>query len=188
MSIIKFNLAQLLREPMGARREYEFYEARLPLDEPLTLREVQGQAHFTRTATGVFANVHVTGVVRLVCVRSLDEFDYRVTFDFADQFHSIVDIFTGSTLPQPEEEDPFFLDELHMVDIGEAIRTYTLLELPLNPVSEAYRDQLVSYSVQSAGLDVEDSELAADAEESSLAARLAALKAWAERQNRRHTK
>jgi uncharacterized protein len=184
MTDLKFNVAQLLREEMGARRDYDFTEQALALDEQLTLREISGTVRFTRTATGVWANVKAQGVVRLTCVRSLEEFDYPMQLVFADQFHSVVDIFTGGGLPQPIEEDPFLLNELHMADIGEALRAYTLLELPLNPVSPAYRDQPVSYTVQSEGLEdevqprpepLDDGELDVDA-----------LKAWAERHNRRN--
>ncbi|RRR67268.1 MAG: DUF177 domain-containing protein [Candidatus Viridilinea halotolerans] len=187
MTDIKFNLAQLLREEMGARRDYEFTEQALPLDEQLTLREIRGSVRFTRTAGGVWAKVKAQGVVSLMCVRSLEAFDYSLELTFADQFHAVVDIFTGGGLAQPEDDDPFLLNELHMADIGEALREYSLLALPLNPVSPAYRDQPMSYTVQSEGL--EDDELAATPE-SPVALdngepNVDALKAWAERHNRR---
>jgi uncharacterized protein len=182
MTIIKFNVAQLLREEMGSRRDYSFAEDSLDLDESLTLRDISGTVRFTRTATGVWANVKARGKVRMTCVRSLEEFDQPVEIEFSDQFHSVIDVFTGSTLPEPIEDDPFFLSELHMADVGEALREYTLLELPLNPVSPDYRDKPVSYSVQSDGIgdeaDEEQGELLEDPIE--------ALKAWAERHNRRN--
>lgn len=180
MTDLKFNVAQLLREEMGSRRDYTFTEGSLPLDEALQLRDISGSVRFTRTATGVWANVKARGVVRLTCVRSLEEFNYEVSVEFSDQFHSVIDVFTGSGLPPPIEEDPFFLNELHMADIGEALREYTLLELPLNPVSPAYRDQPVSYTVQSDG--IEDDEAPGDNGEMTIDA----LKAWAERHNRRN--
>lgn len=180
MTDLKFNVAQLLREEIGARRDYSFTEAALPLDEALTLRDISGTVRFTRTATGVWVNVRAEGTVRLTCVRSLEEFDHPVSIAFSDQFHSVIDIFTGTSLPAPTEDDPFFLSELHMADIGEALREYTLLELPLNPVSPAYRDQPVSYTVQSEG--IEDEADPAEQAESSLEA----LKAWADRHNKRN--
>ncbi|HMQ29505.1 MAG TPA: DUF177 domain-containing protein [Chloroflexaceae bacterium] len=180
MTDLKFNVAQLLREEMGSRRDYSFTEAALPLDETLTLREISGSVRFTRTATGVWANAKATGTVRLTCVRSLEEFDYPVSVEFADQFYSVIDVFTGGSMPAPSEEDPFFLDELHMADIGEALREYTLLELPLNPVSPEYRDQPVNYTVQSEGIE-DEAEPGEEGEGT-----LDALRAWAERHNRRN--
>ncbi len=186
MSTIKFNVAQLLREVIGTRRDYTFTEPTLPLDDTLTMRDPAGQVRFTRTATGVYAHVKVSGVVQVTCVRSLEEFDYELELDFSDLFHSVIDVATGGTLPDPIEDDPFTLNELHMADIGEAIREYGLLELPLNPVSPAYRDQLVSYTVQSDGIDGEievnqtDEPIDADAIE--------ALKAWAAQHNRKNNR
>lgn len=174
MNRIKFNVAQLLREEIGARRDYEFSEDALPLDETLVLRTISGWVRFTRTTTGVFAHVQASGTVQLVCVRSLDEFDYPVEIEAEDQFHSVVDVFTGAKLHKPAEEDPFFLDEFHMADIGRMIREYTLLELPINPVAPAYRDQPVSYSVE----DADDDEN----EDSAIDERLQVLKQWTARQ------
>nr|MCU0494553.1 DUF177 domain-containing protein [Chloroflexaceae bacterium] len=148
----------------------------LPLDETLVLRDIRGHVRFTRTTSGVYANAQVEGVIRLTCVRSLEEFDETIQLSIEDQFHSIVDVFTGSALTKPTEEDPFLLDEAHMADLGELIREYTLLNLPLNPVAPAHRDQPVQYTVQSEGLEPEDDGTPIDG-------RLEALKAWAARQN-----
>jgi uncharacterized protein len=180
MTYLKFNVAQLLREEMGSRRDYSFSEEALDLDETLRLRAIEGRVRFTRTATGVWANVKAQGVVRMTCVRSLEEFDQPLSVAFSDQFHSVIDVFTGGTMPAPIEDDPFFLDELHMADIGEAIREYALLELPLNPVSPAYRDQPVSYTVQSEGIEDDDEQ------DEPTEDPLEALKAWADRHNRRN--
>jgi len=183
MTNLKFNLAQLLREEMGSRRDYTFNEQSLELDESLKLGAYSGTVRFTRTASGVWANVKAQGSVRMLCVRSLEEFDQPVSIVFSDQFHSVIDVFNASTLPEPIEDDPFFLDDLHMADIGEAIREYALLELPLNPVSPAYRDRPVSYTVQSEGLEDDDDE---DEQAEPVEDSLDALKAWAERHNRRN--
>jgi uncharacterized protein len=180
MTTIKFNVAQLLREEMGARREISFSEPALLLDEQLTMRDISGVVRFIRTATGVFAHVKAHGTVTLTCVRSLEEFDYALDVEFSDEFHSVIDVLSGAALPTPIEDDPFFLSDTHLADIGEAIREYTLMALPLNPVSPAYRDQPVSYSVQSDGIEDEEPEL----EDGSIEA----LKAWAERHNRKNAR
>lgn len=177
MSTIKFNVAQLLREMIGGRRDYSFTEDSLPLDDQLVLRDISGDVRFTRTATGVYAHVRARGTVALTCVRSLEPFDHLVELDFSDQFHSVVDVMTGFSLPTPAEDDPYMLNELHMADIGEAIRDYTLLELPLNPVSPEYRDKPVRYTVQSEGITEDQTEDTVDS-------RFEALKAWAEQHNK----
>lgn len=177
MTTLTFNVAQLLREHVGARRDYAFTEERLLLDDTLVLRDIRGQVVFTRTASGVFAHVQAQGVVRLVCVRSLEVFDQPVELDMADEFHSVCDVVTGSSLPKPTEDDPFFLNELHMADIGEAIREYTLLELPLNPVCDAWRDYPVNYTTQS---DDDDHAENNDDDDDEIDSRLEILKTWAD--------
>jgi uncharacterized protein len=131
---LKFNVAQLLREITGAQRSYTFTEDRITLDSPLVLRGVEGKVRFTRTASGVIADVVAKGVVEMECIRCLKPTNALVEVRIYDEFHSRVEVNTGAPLPVPNEEDPFFIDELHMVDLGETIRAYALMELPMQPL------------------------------------------------------
>lgn len=128
---LKFNVAQLLREEIGARRIHSFDERALPLDESTTLNEIAGTVRFTRTASGVLADVDVRGTVETMCTRCLTPMSQTLEVHFRDEFHSKIEVNTGVSLPTPEEEDPFFIDESHKVDLGEAIREYALMELPM---------------------------------------------------------
>lgn len=131
---LKFNVAQLLREDVGGRRSYEFAEALLPLDEATALRDLRGKVRFTRTASGVLAAVQAHGVVDMECNRCLTRAPQPVAISFEDEFHSTIEVNTGTPLPQPDEEDPFYIDEAHRVDLGEALREYALLALPMHPL------------------------------------------------------
>lgn len=180
MTFIKYNVAQLLREPIGARRTYTLTETRLPLDDTLVLRNLDGTVDFIRTASGVYARITLHGQVRLECVRSLELFDHPVELTIQEELHSIVDVLTGVTLQAPIEEDPFYLDDHHMADVGELIREYTLLALPLSPVSEPYRDTPVRYSTETN----EDGPDAADnPDDEPIDERLQVLRQWAARQH-----
>jgi uncharacterized protein len=134
MTDLKFNVAQLLREEVGGRRNYTFAEDALPLDEETTLRQLDGKVRFTRTATGVLADVDAHAVVELPCIRCLTPSRHRVDLDFQDEFHSRIEVNTGAPLPRPDEEDPFYIDESHLVDLGEALREYGLMALPMQPL------------------------------------------------------
>lgn len=131
MTDLKFNVAQLLREEVGARRNYTFAENALPLDDEMTLRQLDGKVRFTRTTTGVLAGVDAHGIVELPCTRCLNPAHQQISMNFQDEFHSRIEVNTGMPLPKPDEEDPFFIDESHLVDLGEALREYALLELPM---------------------------------------------------------
>lgn len=131
---LKFNVAQLLREIIGAERSYTFSGERITLDGPLVLRDVAGKVRFTRTASGVISDVSAAGILAMECTRCLKPTDVQIAVRFYDEFHSRFEVNTGVPLPPPNEEDPFFIDAAHMVDIGEAIREYALIEMPMRPL------------------------------------------------------
>lgn len=131
---LKFNVAQLLREEVGARRNYTFAENALTLDDETTLEQLDGKVRFTRTPTGVLVDVDARGVAEMPCTRCLNPAQQQVELHFRDEFHSKIDVTTGAHLPEPPDEDPFYIDESHLVDLGEAIREYALLELPMQPL------------------------------------------------------
>jgi len=137
MTDLKFNVAQLLREETGARRNYTFAEEVLQLDDDTAMRQLKGDVRFTRSATGVLADVTANGVVELACTRCLNPSTQQLDLEFRDEFHSKIEVNTGMPLPKPDEEDPFYIDESHLVDLGEAIREYALLELPMQPLCKA---------------------------------------------------
>lgn len=134
---LKFNVAQLLREEVGARRNYTFTENALLLDAETRVRQLEGRVRFTRTATGVLAHVEADGLVEMPCIRCLTPAQQRVEIRFTDEFHSRIEVNTGIPLPKPDEEDPFYIDESHLVDLGEALREYGLLALPMQPLCKA---------------------------------------------------
>jgi uncharacterized protein len=134
MTDLKFNVAQLLREEVGARREYEFTEAALPLDDETTLRQISGWVRFTRTPSGVLGDIVARGGVDMPCMRCLNLATQPITLQFRDEFHSKIEVNTGIALPKPDEEDPFYITENHLVDLEEAIREYALIELPMRPL------------------------------------------------------
>lgn len=131
---LKFNVAQLLREEIGSRRSYEFSESCLSLDDETMMSKIVGQVRFTRTASGVLGDVQAQGDVETPCMRCLNPAIVSVAVRFRDEFHSKIEVNTGIPLPMPDEEDPFYISETHLVDLGEVIREYALLELPMRPL------------------------------------------------------
>jgi uncharacterized protein len=131
---LKFNVAQLLREEVGSRRSYQFSENELRLDATFSLKQLSGTVKFTRSASGVLAEASAHGIAEMECTRCLTGTSQPVDVSFTDEFHSRIEVNTGAPLPKPEEEDPFFIDELHMIDLGEALREYGLIALPMQPL------------------------------------------------------
>lgn len=171
MTDLKFNVAQLLRDEVGARRDHTFTEQALPLDEESTLRALQGNVRFTRTPSGVLVDVNATADVEMPCIRCLAPSSQHISLLFRDEFHAQVEVTTGFRLPTPDEEDPFFITENHLVDLGEAIREYALLELPMQPLCKPDCLGLCS----TCGADLNNETCSCDDTESD--ERFAALKA-----------
>ena len=40
----------------------------------------------------------------------------------------------ANSLLKPDDEDPFFIDDNHLLDVGELLREYALLALPMQPL------------------------------------------------------
>jgi uncharacterized protein len=134
MSELKFNVAQLLRENVGAKRHHDFDDPRLPLTKEWTMAPVAGHVKFTRTKSGVWVSTEAAGNVNQVCVRCLTEYQQPIAVNFDEEFHSKIHVTLGTPLPKPEADDAFMIDENHLLDVGDAIREYALLELPLAPL------------------------------------------------------
>lgn len=171
MSELRFNVAQLLQENVGATRQYEFNDPDLDLGDGLRLAPVDGKVKFTRTKNGALAHAHVTGNVMLQCVRCLSDYSQPVTVDLDEEYHATVHATTGAPLPEPEEADTFTINSNHLLDLGEAVREYTLLALPIAPVC---RPDCRGLSLS--GINLNDNPEAADADDQDIDDRLAALK------------
>lgn len=132
---MQFNVAQLLKGPIGGIRQYSLAEEapalrqELPLTQPLV-----GTVRFLRTSRGVLTEVDLTTEVRLECSRCLEVFESPLHVHFQEEFQPTIDIATGMPLPLPEDGFSFTIDDRHILDLTEATRQYLLLSLPLQPL------------------------------------------------------
>ena len=139
----RLNIASLLMENIGATRDVAFAFESFPLDDDLIARDVSGDVHFTRLDNQLLATGRLTGVVTLECVRCLDEYDQEFLAKFTEFFRQAVDVRTGAVIKPEEfeenleedddEETGFGIDENHQLDVGEAIRQWIVLSLPMRP-------------------------------------------------------
>jgi len=135
--VIEFNVAQLLKSPVGTSREYDVDETLPTIEEYETTEPVRGHVKLTRTNRGILVDARLRTAVRLQCSRCLEELVTPLAFRIHEEFLPTVDVATGLPLQIPEGGDAFTIDEHHILDLGEAIRQYGLLELPLQPLCRA---------------------------------------------------
>ncbi|MFH0914084.1 MAG: DUF177 domain-containing protein [Chloroflexota bacterium] len=128
--MMQFNVAQLLKEPIGSTRHYRVEDSLDLLGEGHTSR-VEGEANLIRTNRSVMVTAKLKTEVAVTCSRCLSPFRLPLTLSMEEEFFPIIDILTGLPPPPSEEPGAFTIDEHHILDLTEAVRQYTLLAIPM---------------------------------------------------------
>ena len=131
MSEFRFNVSQLLQEPVGSIRRYELDDEQLDLGDDRYVRPIKGHLRLTRTEKGVLADADVHGDLLVECSRCLTETSVPLHFPFSEEFYQTVVVTTGAALPKPEEPDTFLIDEAHKLDLADPMREYALVNVPM---------------------------------------------------------
>ncbi|MHB8085253.1 MAG: YceD family protein [Dehalococcoidia bacterium] len=121
---MQINVAQLLKEPVGAKRNYKVDE----LAGENCDTHVSGNIDLTRTSRGIFATGKLTAQIKGLCSRCLCPAETTVKFKMDDEFFPVIDIISGSHLDVAEDE--FTIDQNHILDLDEAIRQYIIMATP----------------------------------------------------------
>jgi len=127
-----FNVAQLLREPVGSTRKYHLEEDIQDLDGEIRLTHpIEGAIRLIHTTEGVLVSGQLHTEVELTCSRCLESFSTAVDFTLEEEFRPTIDISTGAKLPSMDGEDEATLiDSQHIIDLREVMRQDILLALP----------------------------------------------------------
>ena len=130
-----YNVAQLLKATPGSDLRQPV-EGTLVLDsdDALLVGPVTGEVRFQRTNVGVLASGNVDVIVRLQCVRCLEEFDQPLQVPFSEMFLPTIEVLTGHPLPPITEEQGFPIDARHHLDLSELLRQQVILTLPDRPL------------------------------------------------------
>ena len=124
------DVTQLLREPVGSSQSYDI-NGLLGNDIDGC---VEGTANMIRTGRGVLVQCELSADIRLICSRCLDEFSCPLDFAVEEEFLPAADVSDDSSVFSPERPEGFTIDDRNIVDLGELIRQYVLLNLPMKPL------------------------------------------------------
>jgi uncharacterized protein len=127
----QYNVSALLKESVGAAREYDFDEELSAEGGAVRLR---GSARFIRTKAGVLVQAHAEGKANLSCSRCLEPVTVPLAFDLEEEYLQTVDVNTGARLPVAPSADNFRIDARHTLDLGEALRQYWQMAQPMAPL------------------------------------------------------
>jgi uncharacterized protein len=126
------NVAHLLQEPVGTTHRYSLQD----IFSASNKIYIAGEAVLTHTSQGILTSVKLTTKIELTCSRCLSFFQHSVSFEFEEEFISALDIFCDAA-PCTKEILPFpAIDANQELDLGEIIRQYTILNLPMKPLCE----------------------------------------------------
>jgi uncharacterized protein len=119
------NVAQLLKEPVGSKRNYKVDE----LIGEEGKNNVRGKVTLIHTNRSVLVQGSMTASVRDVCNRCLETVDFSVNFTIEDEYLPSIDIASG--LPLSTNPDSFTLDKNHALDLSEILNQYMISAIPM---------------------------------------------------------
>ena len=128
---MQINVAQLLRQPIGSSRSYRIDHS---LTEDKNRYPVSGEVEFIRTGQGILVRGTLHTQHNLICSRCLRTFDHPITINVNDEYLPRTDMESGRLNYIPEDSEGFIIDQFNILDLTEAIRQYTLLNTPMNPL------------------------------------------------------
>ena len=133
---LQVNVAQLLKDAVGATRTFEVDGPELESDDGASAH-VHGALRLTRTDQGVWVSGPVSFSADYVCSRCLAPFASWGEANVDDVFLPSVDIVSGAKLRYHDDgsgADVTSIDGQHVLDLTDTLRQYRLAAIPMAPV------------------------------------------------------
>jgi uncharacterized protein len=135
---LKFNVAQLLRDPLGASRiadiAVDLYQLAPELaaeQENLPAAALQGHVRLMHTNAGILARGRLSATATAACARCLEPVSVPLAFDLEEVYTPTIDIISGKSVKPIEEDEALWIDEHHILDLAEVLRQDVLVAMPL---------------------------------------------------------
>ena len=131
-NMLEINVSQLLKSAVGTTRKYE-------VDDEASIGDstsvVRGEVMLLRTGRGILVTGKLKTEVQLTCARCLSQFRQPLTLEIEEEYFPTIDILSGVPVSVPEDEPgAFSIDQNNILDLGEAVRQYALLAVPIKPL------------------------------------------------------
>jgi uncharacterized protein len=122
---MQYNVAQLLKGPVGGRRQYDVQAEIQDLDPELVLLgPLVGSVTMLRTRKGILVGGKLRTTLLGTCRRCLEPSEVRAELDLEEEFYSVTRI-GEAPVDDSEEEDrdeALLIDDRHILDLSEVIR------------------------------------------------------------------
>ena len=139
---MQYNVAQLLKEPVGAVRRYQLNEDLSELDEELQLLgPLMGTVQIMRTNSGVLVTGDLSTAAQVTCGRCIEPIVMPLRIQLEESFRPLTEVETGRYLRPDEfqgdsadfEDEALLIDEHHILDLREVVRQNIWLAMPMYP-------------------------------------------------------
>lgn len=131
---MRYNVAQLLKGPIGSCRQFNLSEEIGDLDPDLEpLRPLIGSIELLRTSQGILVTGKLRTRIRTACRRCLEPADVDVELDLEEEFYPIVQIGDApiDEISDEDYDEALLIDELHTLDLHEVVRQGLWLAAPM---------------------------------------------------------
>jgi uncharacterized protein len=153
---LTFNVAQLLKEPIGATRNGQVVaglfgllpeleqlallnhgeqEPSAPIeaeDERAAEPVVAGPVRLMHTQGGVLVQGKLHAQTTLTCSRCLEPVAVPLDIELVEIFTPTIDVLTGRPVQNEEEDRALWINDRHLLDLSEVLRQDLLLALPMH--------------------------------------------------------
>lgn len=135
---LRFNVAQLLRDSVGASRTADVVVDPYVLapelasgQEDLPAADLVGTVRLMHINAGILARGRFSVTVTVACARCLEPVAAPLAFDLEEVYTPTLDIVTGKSVTPEEEDQALWIDEHHILDLSEVLRQNALIAMPL---------------------------------------------------------
>jgi uncharacterized protein len=121
------NVTQLLGLRVGSSIDYNISELLNKHDEG----DVRGTITLIRSGKGIVIRGEASIDVELTCSRCLNKFMQKINFGINEEALYFQSMIGNDPLLDDDDLDEYVIDSRNMLDVGEIIRQYALLNLPM---------------------------------------------------------
>jgi uncharacterized protein len=132
---LTWNVAGLLGDAPGTRREFDVADVMIPLDEGLALAQpISGHVRLQRTNRGILADANLTAALQSECSRCLRPMEVPVDIAIEEEFLPALDMATGAPLSTDAEPDVARLTDHHELELESLVRDELVMAEPIAPL------------------------------------------------------
>jgi uncharacterized protein len=138
---LKFNVAQLLKEPVGTARHTAVSAALWSLAPELEQTAgtdeaseamLDGPVRMMHTNAGILVQGSLRAQTTLACARCLEPVAMTLAVELEEVYSPTIDILTGKGIVPEDEDRALWIDEHHILDLTEVLRQDVLIAMPLH--------------------------------------------------------